>query len=110
MFSRFAIKFFDDLASNIVPISLPFFGEFPYEMLMLMEIRRDAFDLVALLKGTGLAMVLWLRSGIGIRGANGVGVGVSCLLDIFFQMSMPMMKMGSAIAIMAAGEVNDNVQ
>jgi hypothetical protein len=50
------IKFVDDLALKIVPIPLPFFGEFPYEMLM--EIRIDVFDLVALLKSTGLAMVL----------------------------------------------------
>jgi len=64
------IKFVDNLASYIVPISLPFIGEFPYEMLM--EIGMDVFDLVALLKGTGLAMGLGLRSGIGIGGADGV--------------------------------------
>ncbi len=39
------IKFVVDVALNIVPISLPFFGEFSYEMLM--WIGMDAFDLVA---------------------------------------------------------------
>jgi hypothetical protein len=84
--------------------SLPFFGEFPYEMLM--EIGMDMFDLVALLKGTELAMGLGLRSGIGIEGADGVSVGVSCLLEHFFKMIMPMMKMASMIPIILAGEVN----
>jgi hypothetical protein len=42
---------------------------------------------VALLKGTELAMGLGLRSGIGIGGADGVSVGVSCLLDCFHHLN-----------------------
>jgi len=98
------IKFVDDSALNIVPISVPFFGEFPYEMLMMMEM--DVFNLVAWLVVTGLAMGLVLRSLAGIGGADGVSVGVSFLLMHFFQMSMPIRKITSAIPIMAAGDVN----
>ncbi len=53
------IKFIDDLASNIVPIYLPFFRSFPYEMLML--IGMDELDLVAWLVVTGFVMGLWGR-------------------------------------------------
>ncbi len=60
-----------------------------------MENGVDAFDLVALLK-----------SGISVGGADGVRVGVSCVLEHFFQMSMPMRKMASAIPIIPAEEVN----
>ena len=42
---RVLFKFIVYVASNIVPISLPFFGEFLHEMLM--WIGMDAFDLVA---------------------------------------------------------------
>ncbi len=48
-------------------------------------------------------MLLW---GIGIGGADGVGIEVSFLLVHFFQMSMPIRKMASVIPIMVAGDVN----
>jgi len=48
-------------------------------------------------------MLLW---GIGIGGADGVGIEVSFLLVHFFQMSMSIRKMASVIPIMAAGDVN----
>jgi hypothetical protein len=47
-------KVIDDLASNIDPISVPFFEEFIYEMLM--RIGMGEFDLVAWLEVTGFAM------------------------------------------------------
>ncbi len=94
----------DDLASNIVPIFLPFFGEFSYKMLML--IGMDKLDLVAWLVVTGFAMGLWWRLYVSIGGADGVGIGVSVLLVHFLQMSMPIRKMARAIPIMAAGDVN----
>jgi hypothetical protein len=95
------IKFVDGFASNIVPISLPFFGEFSYEML----IGIDVLDLVAWLVVTRFAMGLVLRFWAGIGGANRVVVGVSSLLVRFFQMSMLIRKRARAIPIMAAGDV-----
>jgi hypothetical protein len=50
-------------------------------------------------------MGLGLRSGIGMGGANKVGVQVSCLPEHFFQMSIPVRKMASAIPIIGAEEV-----
>jgi hypothetical protein len=50
------MNFIVDVALNIVPIYLPFFGEFLLEMLMWMGI--DTFDLVAWLLVTGVAMGL----------------------------------------------------
>ncbi len=72
----------------------------------MMEIGLNAFDLVALLIGTRLVMGIWLMTGIGVGGADGVGVGVSWLLEHLFQRIMQMMKMASVILIIAAGEVN----
>jgi len=77
--------------------SLPFLGVPLYEMLL--EIGIEVFDFVALLMGLGLMM------GIGIGGADRTGASGSGFLIYFFQMSVPIMNIASAIRIITAGEV-----
>ncbi len=100
------LKFVVDVALNIVPISLPFFGEFPYEMLM--WIGMDAYDLVAWLLVASVARWIWGWLWVGIGGAEGAGGGVSGVggvLKHFFQISMPIRKRTKAMPIIAAGNV-----
>jgi hypothetical protein len=75
--------------------SLPFLGVPLYEMLM--EIGVEVF--VAMLMGLELMM------GIGIGGADRTGASGSGFLIYFFQMSVPIMKIASAIRIITAGGV-----
>jgi hypothetical protein len=95
-----------DVALNIVPISLLFFGEFLHEMLIWIGI--DSFDLVAWLLVAGVVRWIWGWLWVGIGGDDGAGGGVSRdweVLKNFFQISMPIRKRANAMPIMAAGEV-----
>ena len=78
-------------------MSLSFFWVLLYEMLM--EIKIEAFDLFALLKG------LVLMKGIGIGGADGTRASGSLFLRHFFQMRVPIRKINSAIRIITTGVV-----